>query len=287
MLSGNLRVASLWKLAKHLSYSSTAATQNQELVLVEINDKTGISTVTMNSPPVNSMTLNFFKEFCDKMDLLEKEKVKGMILTSSLKNVYSSGLDFQELHKPEESRINAYWVWFQESWLKLYGASFPTVALINGHAPAGGCVYALSCEYRVMLPNFTIGLNEAPVGIIPPSFVIACMKNTLSNRKSELALTLGTLFTTAEALDLGLIDEVATDKADATARSEAFLNKYSKIPPEARAGTKQTFRKDDLEYLKNPQNRSADAKAFIDHLLRPSTQSDIENYVANLKKAKK
>jgi 3,2-trans-enoyl-CoA isomerase len=37
------------------------------------------------------------------------------------------------------------------------------------HSPAGGCMLAMSCDYRVMLgPNFTIGLNEAKIGIPAP-----------------------------------------------------------------------------------------------------------------------
>lgn len=63
----------------------------------------------------------------------ELELIKYLL--QSVKNVFSSGLDFNEVHAPEESRINAFWLWFQESWIKLYGSSFPTVALINGHAP--------------------------------------------------------------------------------------------------------------------------------------------------------
>lgn len=204
-----------------------------------------------------------------------------------MKNVFSSGLNFKELIKPEEARINAYWIWFQEAMIKLYGSSFPTVALINGHAPAGGCVFSLSCEYRVMLPNFTIGLNEVPVGIIPPKFVFDCALNVLPRRQAEMALTLGTLFQSDEALKLGLIDELASDEADARARCEVFLKKSSKIPPSARSLTKQNFRRETLEYLKNPQSRSADVKRFVDHICRPSTQADLENYMANLKRSKK
>lgn len=201
-----------------------------------------------------------------------------------MKNVFSSGLDFNELHKPEESRINAFWLFFQEAWLKLYGSSFATAALINGHAPAGGCVFSLSCEYRVMMPNFKIGLNEAPVGIIPPEFVIACARNVLSSRQAEIALTLGTLYTTEDALKIGMIDEIATDQQDAAARCENFLLKSAKIPQMARSFTKQSFRQESLEMLRNPQKRSADAKLFIDHILRPSTQKNIEDFAAQFKK---
>lgn len=158
--------------------------------------------------------------------------------------------------------------------------------MINGHAPAGGCVYSISCDYRVMLPNFTIGLNEAPVGIVPPGFIIDCARSTINTRQAEMALTMGTLFTSEEALKIGMIDEIAVDEADALARCEAFLEKSFKVPAVARALTKLTLRRKSLEMLRNPQNRSADAKLFIDHILRPSTQKDIENYVAERKKNK-
>jgi Delta3-Delta2-enoyl-CoA isomerase len=191
-----------------------------------------------------------------------------------------------EVLKPDESRIYSFWMWFQEAWLKLYGSSFPTAALVSGHAIAGGCVWALSCEYRVMLPNFNFGLNETVVGIVPPHFVNECARNVRGTREAELALTLGTLFTSEEALKHGWIDELATDKEDAKARCEKFLQKFSKIPTTARALTKQSVRRSTLELLKNPKSRSEDAKQFVGYLLRPSTQNDIETYLASIKTKK-
>jgi len=287
MFARNLRIPSAWRVPMNSKYQSTAAADTPDPVLVDIDEKTGISTVTMNNKPVNNLTLSFLKSFCDKMDFLEKEKVKGMILTSSVKNVFSSGLDFNQTMKPTEEGIHAYWLWFQESWIKLYGSSFPTAALINGHAIAGGCVYALSCEYRVMLPNFLNGLNEAPVGIVAPVFVNETIRNVVGPRKAELALTVGTLYPTDEALKMGLIDEVATDQADARARCEKFLSKFAKVPAMARSQTKLAIRKETLALLKNPKSRSQDAKIFCDYILRPSTQKDLETFFTGIKKSKK
>jgi 3,2-trans-enoyl-CoA isomerase len=75
------------------------------------------------------------------------------------------------MYKPNEERFHKFWYLFQDVWIKLYGSSFPTAAAIIGHSPAGGCLLAISCEYRVMLPNFIIGLNETKVGIIVPTWV--------------------------------------------------------------------------------------------------------------------
>jgi enoyl-CoA hydratase/carnithine racemase len=43
--------------------------------------------------------------------------------------------------------------------------------ILQGHSPAGGCLLALSCEYRVMVgPKYTIGLNETQLGIVAPKW---------------------------------------------------------------------------------------------------------------------
>jgi Delta3-Delta2-enoyl-CoA isomerase len=51
-----------------------------------------------------------------------------------------------------------------------------------------------------MLPNYTIGLNETKLGIVAPSWFIAAMRNVLPRRDAEKALTMGTMFTSDEAL---------------------------------------------------------------------------------------
>lgn len=58
----------------------------------------------------------------------------------------------------------------------------------------------MSCEYRVMCSNYTIGLNETKLGIVAPTWFQATMRNVISTREAELALTLGKMFTTEEAL---------------------------------------------------------------------------------------
>lgn len=40
----------------------------------------------------------------------------------------------------------------------------------QGASPAGGCLMALSCDYRVMAdnPKYVMGLNETQLGIVAP-----------------------------------------------------------------------------------------------------------------------
>jgi Delta3-Delta2-enoyl-CoA isomerase len=58
------------------------STQLNKLVLVDVNDKTGIALVTLNSPPVNSLNLELLSAFAKSLEELKTNNSRGMILTS-------------------------------------------------------------------------------------------------------------------------------------------------------------------------------------------------------------
>lgn len=133
-----------------------------------------------------------------------------------------------------------------------------------------------------MLPNFTIGLNETKLGIVAPTWFQASMRNVLPLRQAEKALTLGTMFSTEQALQAGLIDEVAGDKEDALARCEKFLQQFAKVSPDARALTKKTFRSKDIADLET--RREEDLQLFLFVVNQPKVQKGLEVYLESLKK---
>lgn len=55
---------------------------NNNLILTSVNDKSGVATVTLNRPPVNSLNLELLTEFSKTLDELTKNNSRGMILTS-------------------------------------------------------------------------------------------------------------------------------------------------------------------------------------------------------------
>lgn len=153
---------------------------------------------------------------------------------------------------------------------------------LQGHCPGTACLLVLCCEYRVMCPNFTIGINETRLGLAPPPFFVASLRSVLSNRDAERALTLGTLFTTDEARRVGLIDEVASDKEDALARCSAFLLQFNSVSSNARAITKQHYRGRELTSLR--ENRDEESKDNVDIILSPKFQTNLGLFLESLKK---
>lgn len=69
-----------FKSFNSLTRLQSSSTSN--LVLVDVNDKTGFATVTMNNLPVNSLNLELLKELSSSLDQLTRNNSRGMILTS-------------------------------------------------------------------------------------------------------------------------------------------------------------------------------------------------------------
>uniref|UniRef100_A0A1Y1KAN5 Enoyl-CoA delta isomerase 1, mitochondrial n=1 Tax=Photinus pyralis TaxID=7054 RepID=A0A1Y1KAN5_PHOPY len=234
-------------LSKKVSYQARLFSGNFRYLEV-LNNENNVAIVTMKRAPVNTLNSELLSEISSVLTNLDETKCSGMVLTSFSDKVFSSGLDFNEMYESRPATIRTLVSTILEVIIKLYGSPFPTVAVITGHAPSGGCVLSLCCEYRIMVQNFQIGLNVVKLGYSTPLSIVQLMVNTIGHRNAELALTSGRLFTTNEALRVGLIDEIAKDRASAFDKANDFLNQFKVIPPIARHFTKQSMRRALLQH---------------------------------------
>lgn len=77
----NLKLKFLKEISK-ISARNFSAKSKGSLILVEINEKTGIATVSLNRPPVNSLNADFMREISKTLNDLEANRARGVILTS-------------------------------------------------------------------------------------------------------------------------------------------------------------------------------------------------------------
>ncbi|XP_021077299.1 enoyl-CoA delta isomerase 1, mitochondrial [Mus pahari] len=255
-------------------------------VLVETEGPAGIAVMKLRNPPVNSLSLEVLTEFTISLEKLENDKsVRGVILTSERPGVFSAGLDLLEMYDRNPAHYAEYWKAVQELWLRLYLSNMTLVSAINGASPAGGCLLALSCDYRVMAdnPKYTIGLNESLLGIVAPFWLKDMYVNTIGHRAAERALQLGILFPPAEALKVGVVDVVVPeDQVHSKARS--VMAKWLAIPDHSRQLTKTMMRKATADNL--IKQREADIENFASFISRDSIQKSLHVYLEKLKQKK-
>ncbi|KAL2715809.1 hypothetical protein V1478_015507 [Vespula squamosa] len=254
----------------------------KKLLEIAEDENTGIHIISMARSPVNSLNLELLEKLKTSLIEIQKSNSRGIVLTSSLPTVFSAGLDIMEMYKPDIKRFTAYWHTLQDTWMTLYGLEIPIAAAINGASPAGGCLLAISCEYRVFVDGkHTIGLNETQLGIIAPQWFIDPFVNTIGYRHAELALLRGSLFRPNEALNIGLVDELASDKAEAIQKCQKYISSYDKISRQARSMTKLKLREKLISWLQ--EHRESELNYVKQFIQLANVQKGLHAYIETLK----
>src|SRR6185369_9186649 len=92
-----------------------------------------------------------------------------VLLASAHPKLFSPGLDLVSLYEYDRPAMESFLGKFAATIWSLYDLRKPVVAAIAGHAVAGGCVLALTADYRVLRRGgVQIGLNEVKVGVPLP-----------------------------------------------------------------------------------------------------------------------
>lgn len=258
---------------------------NKNLINIIINEISGNAIIKMQQSPVNSINYDLCTQMSEALTCLENERVKGAILTSAIKNVFCAGLDFKEICKPVKEKFKPFWYSLQETCSKLYTTPFPTVALINGHAVAGGCVFAMSCDYRIIMDGFTIGLNEVQLGIIIPEWIANLTNRTVGRRNAEIALTSGHMYNAEDSLKMGFVDEIGLNEEECFAKAELFLKRYENVDVLAASLSKNALRYKLVEKLF--KSREKDMEMFYANVSEVSAQNALEDHLKGLKMKKK
>ncbi|KAM6904740.1 enoyl-CoA delta isomerase 1, mitochondrial [Xenentodon cancila] len=286
-----------WRLSQLLSRTShgrvcvspTLVTQQRNSstspkIKVDLDQSTGVAVMWLQSPPVNSLSLDFLTEFCISLEKLEMDKgCRGLVITSGQPKVFSAGLDILEMYGQSPEHCGEFWKAVQEMWLKLYSSNMVTIAAINGSSPAGGCLMALTCDYRIMAdnPRYSIGLNETQLGIVAPFWFKDTLVNTVGHRNTEMALQLGLLYNPSDALRIGLVDQLVPEDKVLTSATQT-MTKWLTIPEHARQITKSMMRKPTIDKLTS--NRDADTQNFVNFITKESIQRSLHMYLEMLKK---
>lgn len=156
--------------------------------------------------PINEAMILELRTLVKELSI--NDEVKGVILTGK-ENFFSAGLDVIELYEFDTPQLKSFWINFTSLIRELSAFSKPIIAAITGHSPAGGCVLAICCDYRVMADgNYKIGLNEIPVGITLPEIIFNIYSFWIGRRRAYQNLMEGKMMSPEEALKIGLIDEI-------------------------------------------------------------------------------
>ena len=249
--------------------------------LIDIIGHGAITELRLARPPVNALDPQLCKALAAAVAAAIAAGAQGIVLSGGEK-AFSAGLDVPHLLSlRSRAEIGAAWSDFFSAARALAASPVPVVAAITGHSPAGGCVLALCCDYRVMAEGpFRIGLNETQVGLVAPDGIQHLMRRTVGIHRAERLLVGGELVESARALDIGLVDELAPHAA-VVPRAVAWLEALLALPREPVLRTRAIARAD-LHAALAPER--IDIDTFVDAWNDPDTQAGLRALVARLGK---
>ncbi|PCJ63207.1 MAG: enoyl-CoA hydratase [Candidatus Hydrogenedentota bacterium] len=197
----------------------------------------------LNRPKANAINLDLVHDLHQAITkLATSDSVKGVILTAK-GSIFCAGLDVVELYDYSESEMDTFWVDFTRLLRDLIAFPKPLIAAINGHSPAGGCVFSLCCDHRIMAHgDHTIGLNEVPVSIVVPEVIVELARFTLGDRKASQMLYNGLLLHPEQAREFGLVDETCPGN-ELMIWAETKMKKWVDMPEDPWRAAKKSIRK--------------------------------------------
>ena len=139
----------------------------------------------------------------------EQRDIRAIVLTGAGEKAFCAGADLQSAHAftTDYSAPHGHLAQL----LRAARAScVPLVARVNGACMAGGMGLLSMCDMAVAAPHAVFGLPEVKVGVFPAQ-VLSVLQHLIPRRiLSEMCLT-GEPISSAQALEVGLVNYVADD----------------------------------------------------------------------------
>jgi 3-hydroxyacyl-CoA dehydrogenase len=160
-----------------------------------------IGVIRLNNPPVNALSYVLRTGIQDAVTQAQDDASLALVLICEGRT-FIAGADISEFGKPPTSPL------LPELLVVIEASQKPIIAAIHGTALGGGLETALACHYRCALSSAQVGLPEVKLGLLPGAGGTQRVPRLTGVEAALDLMTTGTPIAAAQALNIGLIDEV-------------------------------------------------------------------------------
>lgn len=144
---------------------------------------------------------------------MDDPHVRLLIVSSAHRGPFCAGADIGEFATasadPAWRARNAAAI--RGTQIALARAAKPTLAVVDGDAVGGGCGIALACDLRIASSRARFGITPAKLGLVYPLHDTRLLVELVGPAQARRLLFSGMLIPAAEALRIGLIQQLADD----------------------------------------------------------------------------
>src|SRR3954451_14263267 len=192
----------------------------------------GIVVLTLDDPTASANTMNdlYRASMAEAVDRLydELDDLAGVVITSAKKTFFAGGnLKSMLAATPEDAeQVFALAESIKADLRRLELLGKPVVAAINGASLGGGLEITLACHHRICVddPKVDLGLPEVTLGLLPGGGGVTRVVRMLGIQSALMDVLLqGPRFKPAQALELGLVDELVATREELVPAARAWI----------------------------------------------------------------
>ncbi len=193
-----------------------------EMKTINLQKEGRVLYLELNRPDVlNAMDVEMIQELNEAMREIRGRNEDVLIITGSGRG-FSAGGDIRTmLTELDESQFNPVMDKIGEMIRSLYTMPKLVISAVHGPAAGLGFSFALAADYLIASPQAKFAMNFINIGLIPDGGGHFFMEKRLGPEKAKRIIWEGKNMQAAEALETGLIDEIAGEDVLAAARSKA------------------------------------------------------------------
>jgi len=217
--------------------------------LIHRQDRDSVTVLRMEHGKANAVDTDLFTDLNHALDDFENQPTQALVLTGT-GSIFSAGVNLFKVLEGGKSYLEEFLPLLSGSVRRLFTLPVPVVAAVNGHAIAGGCILAAACDSRVMSQSKgKIGVTELLVGVPFPVDALETLRFLLPDRTVQRLVYSGRPLSPDEALEIGLVEEVA-EPDEVLDRAVLAAGRMGSLDGDAFALTKRHIRATTLERMR-------------------------------------
>lgn len=180
-----------------------------ELVSLDVDG--GVGTIRLDRPKMNALDAQMQRELIEvSLEADTRDDVAAVVVYGG-ERVFAAGADIKEMGAMSYQQMARHSVLLQDFTKALAAIGKPTVSAITGFALGGGCEVALATDVRFAADSAKLGQPEVLLGVIPGAGGTQRLARLIGPAKAKDLIYTGRFVGAAEALAIGLVDQVHPD----------------------------------------------------------------------------
>jgi len=170
-----------------------------------------IAVLVIDNPPVNALGHAVRAGLVEAIGRAGQDAAVAAVVIRADGRTFPAGADISEFGKPPLEPL------LPDVCAVIEACPKPVVAAIHGTALGGGLEVALGAHWRVALASARVGLPEVLLGVLPGAGGTQRVPRLIGAERALEMMISGKQLTAAQALALGLVDQVVEDDLAAAA----------------------------------------------------------------------